>query len=64
MKPYLIGLGIFFIGFIIGFFTAAVCAASGRASRMEERMIQGYQPDHGILNPENPPQGGSGISEF
>ena len=27
-----------FIGAIIGFFTAALCAASGRASRMEERI--------------------------
>lgn len=50
---YLIGFAIFFIGFILGFAIAAICAASGRASRMEESILD--RCTHGTL--KIPPSG-------
>lgn len=63
-KLVLAGFVLACLSFLVGFIIAACLAASGRASRMEERIMQGYQPDHGILDDENPPQGGSGVPEF
>jgi hypothetical protein len=39
MKNYLIGFGLVFIGFCLGFLIACVLAASGNASRMEEEIF-------------------------
>jgi hypothetical protein len=40
MKIYLIAFGLIFIGFILGFFVAAICASAGRATEMEERILR------------------------
>jgi len=40
MKPYLIGFGLVFIGFILGFFTAMLCVVAGRAEEMEKEILR------------------------
>jgi hypothetical protein len=37
---YLAAFALVFIGFVLGFFTAAICAAAGRAEREDEILEQ------------------------
>jgi len=46
MWQFWIGVGIgIFIGCIIGYFVAALCCVSGRASRFEEKLEQSLMKD-------------------
>jgi len=43
MKIYLIGFGLFFLGFILGFLFAAIFRLSSRADSEIERMAKDYE---------------------
>ena len=39
MKYYLIAFCLIFLGFILGFFVAIICACAGKADEMEEEIL-------------------------